>query len=227
MAACATTALKAAAHGTWAPPTHSLLQHHIHSAATQPQLTARAHVHACATLVRNSRVTQGRLSVNEFFAWSLSGAALKHGATAIEAAFARYDRDGSGYLDSFEVRASTTRVRICACVYVRVCVIPYADKGRRVCVYVHTCVLVCSWLCMGSCVCPCACLGVAAHACVVRCSMCLLRMRLSPPLSTPTPTHFLCARQFERAAADMGFGAAAHDIFKNLDHDRSGTVIRG
>jgi len=71
------------------------------------------------------------LSVNEFFRWSLSKSSSKYGSHTLEAAFERYDKDGTGELELHE---------------------------------------------------------------------------------------------FERACADMGFGAMAVDIFRSIDHDGSGSV---
>ena len=48
------------------------------------------------------RARQGTLSLDEFFLWSLSNASAKHGAASLEAAFTRYDRDGTGSLDAKE-----------------------------------------------------------------------------------------------------------------------------
>ena len=50
----------------------------------------------------------GVLSINEFFCWSLNNASTKHGKKALEAAFRKYDRDKSGYLDSFEFKRAAT-----------------------------------------------------------------------------------------------------------------------
>ena len=44
----------------------------------------------------------GTLSVNEFFTWSLGKAQQQVGGCALQAAFERYDRDGTGRLDSME-----------------------------------------------------------------------------------------------------------------------------
>lgn len=46
--------------------------------------------------------TDGVLSINEFFRWSLMNASQKHGAAALEHAFTRYDKDGTGMLDALE-----------------------------------------------------------------------------------------------------------------------------
>ena len=44
----------------------------------------------------------GELSINEFFCWSLTNAALRLGGNTLAWAFAKYDTDGTGYLDSHE-----------------------------------------------------------------------------------------------------------------------------
>ena len=47
----------------------------------------------------------GTLSINESFRWTLSNNAEKHGTTALQAAFEKYDKDGTGFLDSTEFAA--------------------------------------------------------------------------------------------------------------------------
>ena len=44
----------------------------------------------------------GSISVNEFFLWSLHNAQEKWGSNALEAAFVKYDGDGTGHLDALE-----------------------------------------------------------------------------------------------------------------------------
>ena len=44
----------------------------------------------------------GTLSMEEYFKWSLGSAAQKHGSRALEAAFQKYDKDGTGRLDAIE-----------------------------------------------------------------------------------------------------------------------------
>ena len=44
----------------------------------------------------------GNISVNEFFLWSLHNAQEKWGSNALEAAFLKYDADGTGQLDALE-----------------------------------------------------------------------------------------------------------------------------
>ena len=44
----------------------------------------------------------GSLSINEFFVWSLTHAATKHGAVTLQSIFERYDKDGSGLLEKAE-----------------------------------------------------------------------------------------------------------------------------
>ena len=47
----------------------------------------------------------GTLCINEFFRWSLSNAARRHGAVSLAYAFQKYDRDGTGMLDADEFAA--------------------------------------------------------------------------------------------------------------------------
>lgn len=52
----------------------------------------------------------GVLSINEFFCWSLTNASRKHGTTALEEVFARYDKDKTGFLDSIEFTRAATEM---------------------------------------------------------------------------------------------------------------------
>ena len=82
-------------------------------AASAENSHAHAHAHGTAELAethalrdaRRPSILGGRsgaLSVNEFFAWSLSQAAEKYGAVALEAAFSKYDTTHDGHLDGLE-----------------------------------------------------------------------------------------------------------------------------
>ena len=52
--------------------------------------------------------SDGSLSINEFFCWSLSNAALQHGGMALQACFGHYDKNSTGYLDYHEFEAVAT-----------------------------------------------------------------------------------------------------------------------
>jgi Ca2+-binding EF-hand superfamily protein len=44
----------------------------------------------------------GRLSIDEFFRWTVGNAVFKHGAGSLKAAFERYDKDKTGEIDALE-----------------------------------------------------------------------------------------------------------------------------
>ena len=53
----------------------------------------------------------GTLSINEFFKWSLGKSTAINGASILEQAFKRYDKNQGGSLDAFEFKAMATMVK--------------------------------------------------------------------------------------------------------------------
>lgn len=52
----------------------------------------------------------GDLSLNEFFRWSISKAGQRNGAVALQAAFEKYDADGTGNLEQHEFEQAASEM---------------------------------------------------------------------------------------------------------------------